>query len=276
MKKLTLPNGKELFYIDKLTAFWVYNEIFEENMYLKHGIGIKKGDIVFDVGANIGLFSLFIAEKASDLKIYTFEPIKPIFEVLEANLIDIPCSIENYNIGLSNENNPIEINFYPKVSADSAIIPFDMDYKIEKYVENYEEVVCEDMPIARIVPKFLRKRVVRSYISKLYQEEKLDCQLSTLSDIIEENNIERIDLLKIDAENYEKQVIGGIRESDWEKIKQITMEVHEHIQNGLGLLNVLTELLKSKGFETFVGEEDRSTKLGVYMLYAKKNDLMEL
>lgn len=265
---LSLPNGDDIFYIDKLTALYVYNEIFVEKEYFKHGIGVKDGDVIFDVGANIGLFSLFVANQASNLKLYTFEPIPKIFQALEKNLENIPAFIKNYNIGLGEKSEKIEFFYYPKVSADSAAIPFDWDLKVDLYVQNYKEAVCKDIPIARIVPKFLRKRVVRSGLKKIYESEKVKCQIRTLSDIITENNIERIDLLKIDAENYEKQVLAGISDNDWNKIHQISMEVHEHIKGGDNLLNEIIEFLENKGFEVIIGEENLSTRLGVYMVYA--------
>ena len=271
MNQLTLHNGKKLYSLDELTALWVYNEIFVDNVYLRHGIDIKKGDIVFDVGSNIGLFSLYLCEKAPDLKIYTFEPVKPIFEVLTKNLRDLTCIVKNYNIGLSDENIISEINYYPKVSADSAIEPFDMDLKVKKYVENYKEAVCKNIPMARIIPTFSRKRVVRSFLTKLYKAEKVPCQLRTLSEIIEENELGRIDLLKIDAENHERQVLNGVRDEDWKNIRQISMEVHEHVKSGTNLLRNLKELLENKGYTTIIGEEDISAKLGVYMIYAKKS-----
>jgi FkbM family methyltransferase len=272
MHKLVLPNGEDIFYIDKLTALYVYNEIFVENEYFCHGIEVKDGNIVFDVGANIGLFSLFVANQASNLKIHTFEPIPKIFQVLEKNLENIPAFIKNYNIGLGEKSEKIEFLYYPKVSADSAAIPFDWDLKVDLYVKNYKEAVCKDIPLARIVPKFLRKRVVRSGLKKIYESEKIICQIRTLSEIIKENNIKRIDLLKIDAENYEKQVLAGISNEDWDKIHQISMEVHEHIRGGENLLKKIITLLKNKDFEVNTGEENLSTKLGVYMVYAKKLD----
>jgi FkbM family methyltransferase len=272
MNKLTLPNGEDIYYIDELTALYVYNEIFVENEYLRNGIGVKEGDVIFDVGANIGLFTLFIAKQAPNLKIYTFEPIEPIFKVLEANLARLPCDIKNFNIGLSNKNETIEFLYFPKVSADSTAIPFDWDLKVDLYVQNYKEAVCKDIPIARIVPKFLRKRVVRAGLKRIYQSEKVMCQLRPLSEIIKENNIDRIDLLKIDAENYEQQVLAGISDKDWEIIMQVTLEVHEHIKNGENLVNELIDLLVNKDFRVNLGEENLSTRLGVYMLYAKKLD----
>ncbi len=271
MKKLTLPNGEEIYYIDKLTALYVYNEIFVENQYLKHGIGVKDGDVVFDVGANIGLFSRFITKQAQNLKIFTFEPVTTIFRVLEANLANIPCFIKNLNVGLGDENKSIELFYYPKVSANSAAVPFDWDLKVKQLVQNYKEALCKDYPMARFVPKFLRKRVVKAGLKKLYESEKVTCQLRPLSEILKENNIDRIDLLKIDAENYEKQVMMGILDKDWENIQQISMEVHEHIKGGENLLNEIIKLLEKKAFELYIGEEDLSARLGVYMLYAKKN-----
>ncbi|MBD3340591.1 MAG: FkbM family methyltransferase [Candidatus Lokiarchaeota archaeon] len=271
MRQLVLPNGKEIYYIDELTALDVYREIFKENIYFKHDIEIKNGDIVFDVGANIGLFSLYIADLVSDLNIYAFEPVEPIFKILKANVADLSCNITTYNIGLSKKDETIEFFYYPKVSADSAAVQFDWDYKVEKYVENYKEAVCKNIPIARIVPKFLRKRVVRAGLKRMYQSEKIQCRLRSLSDIIREEKIEQIDFLKIDAENFEKQVIAGIEDDHWNLINQIAMEVHEHIKSGKNLLNKFIKLLENKSFNVKVGEEDIFAKLGVYMLYATKN-----
>ncbi|MBD3196398.1 MAG: methyltransferase, partial [Candidatus Lokiarchaeota archaeon] len=91
-----------------------------------------------------------------------------------------------------------------------------------------------------------------------------------ISDIIEEYQIERIDLLKIDAENYETQVLKGISDSDWDIINQIVVEVHEHIEGGENLLIRIKKLFDSKGFKTVRGEDTRRPSLGVYMLYARK------
>jgi hypothetical protein len=144
----------------------------------------------------------------------------------------------------------------------------------EIFIENYKEAVCKDHPMARFIPKFLRKRVVRAGLKKIYDSEKIVCKLRPLSDIIQENSIERVNLLKIDAENYERQVLAGILDNDWKFIKQISMEVHEHIKGGENLLNEIIELLESKNFKVKIGEEDLSARLGVYMVYAKKHNVL--
>ena len=270
MKTCTLPNGEKVFCIDELTAVYIYHEIYDENVYLYGGIEVKDGDIIFDVGANIGIFPRFIATKASNLKIYTFEPVLPIFQVLEANLKDVDADIKNYNVGLGEKDENLEITYYPRNSGESAIIPFEWNTKIDLYVEKYKELVVEDLPIARIVPKFLRRRVVKAIFDKIYSGEQIPCEIRRLSSIIKENNIKRIDLMKLDAENYERQVLAGINEEDWDRIRQIAMEVHTHLKGEENLMVELEEFLESKGFKTYEGEESRETIMGVYMLYAKR------
>ena len=273
MKPYKLPNGETINIIDKTTTDWVYKEIYEENEYLKFGVEVKDGDTIFDVGGNIGLFTRFISTQASNLKIFTFEPVPQIFKVLESNVKDLPAEITNYNVGLGEENGSFEVNYYPRASGDSTAVPFKMDEKIDSFVENYKELICKEMPIAKIVPKFLRRRVVKAGLKAAYKGEKVTCYLRTISDIIKENNIDIIDLLKIDAENYEKWVIAGISEEDWPKIQQISMEVHEHIEGGENLMNEMIELLESKGFKTYrgiIGPPNYDSLMGVYMLYAKR------
>lgn len=270
MKQLTLPNGEEIYYLDKLTALYVYNEIYEENEYLDYGIEIKDGDTVLDVGANIGLFTRYVASKASDLTIHAFEPVPPIFEVLKGNAEQLGKKVKLHNVGLGHKEHEIEFNYYPKVSADSAAVPFIWDLKVQQYYDNYKEIVCKDIPIARLVPKFLRKRVINAFLKRMYDPEKVTCKIQRLSDIIADEGIEQIDMMKIDAENYEKQVLAGIDEKDWDKIKQISMEVHEHIEGGENLVEEITKLFESKGFLVKLKENDPRTKMGVFMMYATK------
>lgn len=271
MKTLVLPNGQDIHIIDKLTALYVYNEIFVDKVYLKRGITVKEHDVVFDVGANIGLFTLFISNLVPNLQIFTFEPAPAIFQVLEANIASISARVKTYNIGLGEQNKIVDFFYYPKVSGDSTPVPFDWEYKVQKYLEHYEEAICQDVPSARFVPKFLRKRVVEAGLKRVYKPQKITCQIRSLSEIIAENRVEKIDMLKIDAENYEKQVIDGVKDEDWDKINQISMEVHTHIKGGENLMNEMIELLESKGFKTELGDESRETIMGVYMVYAKRN-----
>ncbi|NVM46378.1 MAG: FkbM family methyltransferase [Candidatus Lokiarchaeota archaeon] len=271
MKKLTLPNGEVISYIDKLTALDVYDEIYVENEYLRHDIEVNDNDVIFDIGANIGLFSRYVAMQAKNLQIFTFEPVPIIFDVLEENLKNLPAEVKNYNVGLAEREEITHIHYYPNVSADSAIIEFDWDLKVEQYLLNYDETVADWFQGAESIPESKRKDIIEKILKDLYKAELVQCKLRTISDIIQENDIKTINLMKIDAENYEFQVLSGINQTDWEKIHQITMEVHEHIQGGKNLLKKLSKMLEEKGFQVKKGLDSRFSLMGVYMLYAKRH-----
>ena len=272
MKEKTFPNGTRLYYLDKFTADYIYKEIFEDEVYAQNDITLNDGDVLFDIGGNTGFTSVFFAQRAKNLKIYTFEPIFQIFEVLEANLgrFSDEHQIKNYNIGLGDKNEFVEITFLPHSSGDSAITPVDQEFKVNIMLEKYDELVVSMNKAAKFVPKFLRKPLLKFTIRKYYKGKKIPVKIRTLSDIIAENNIQTINLLKIDAENYEGPVLAGIKDEDWDKIQQIAMEVHTHIEGGQNLLQELIDLFTNKGFTCSQGEESLETAWGVYMLYAKR------
>lgn len=58
--------------------------LVHEGPYEEAGVTIDAGDIVFDIGANIGMFSFFALPKVGTSgKIYAFEPIPNVREILE-------------------------------------------------------------------------------------------------------------------------------------------------------------------------------------------------
>lgn len=73
---LTLPDDTEVFYLNKDETLILYKQVKE---YLNYGISLKKGDVVFDVGANIGLFTIWLNNYFNnELTIHAFELIPDI------------------------------------------------------------------------------------------------------------------------------------------------------------------------------------------------------
>ena len=56
-----LPNGLDISIVSSLDMPFLYEEIFEQRTYLQHGVTLHEGAVVLDIGANIGLFSIFAA-----------------------------------------------------------------------------------------------------------------------------------------------------------------------------------------------------------------------
>jgi len=67
-----------------------------------------------------------------------------------------------------------------------------------------------------------------------YGTETPSCELRTLSSVLCEQQLDRVDLLKIDVEGAERDVLQGIQDGDWSLIQQIVVEVHD--QGGRGSL----------------------------------------
>jgi amino acid adenylation domain-containing protein/FkbM family methyltransferase len=249
-----LPNRMEVFHQNRNETEHIYKQIFEDEVYLKHGIALEAGDCVFDVGANIGLFTLFVYQKCREAKVYAFEPIPSTFEKLHHNVARYGLQAQIFNCGLSDRAGTAPFTFYPKWSASSGI----------------NADVEEDKEALRI---FLHnsgvqmEQDIEQLVEDRYEGEQVICQLQTLSEIISERGIERIDLLKIDVERSELDVLNGINNGDWHKIKQVVIEVHD-IE---GRIERITGMLERRGFEVVVEQDVFLTGTPIYTLYATRS-----
>ncbi len=248
-----LPNGLHVFQQNRIETQLLYNEIFVEQSYLKHGIALAESDCIFDVGANIGLFTLFVHQQCPHAEVYAFEPIPLIFETLQKNVALYGLNTHLFEYGLSSDNRMAEFTYYPHFSAMSGV---------------YTDTV-EDEEITRAT---LRNQgeLLAQYTDELltdrFYSEPFICQLRTLSEVIRENAIQCIDLLKIDAEKSELDVLNGIREEDWQKIRQIVIEVHD--KNGR--LACIVDLLKRHDYDVDIEQADALAHTNLYNVYAHR------
>src|SRR6185369_7257271 len=97
-----------------------------------------------------------------------------------------------------------------------------------------------------------------------------ECQLTSVSDIIRENRIDKIDLLKIDAEKSELDIIKGIEDGDWPKIDQIVIEIHDRTGESVKRIE---DLLVEKGYRCAVEQETLLEHAGFLNLYAIRGEV---
>src|SRR6185369_1847801 len=77
----------------------------------------------------------------------------------------------------------------------------------------------------------------------------VSCPVISVSDIIRENDVRRVDLLKIDAEKCELEILRGIESDHWLLIEQIVVEVHDRTR---ALLEEVQQMLEKHGFHCAV------------------------
>lgn len=227
-EKINLPNGLECYVLSREETNYIFSEIFTEQQYIQHGIVVKEGDCIVDVGANIGLFTLFINRLQKHLTVYAFEPIPEIFAVLQENVsLHSLFTTQVFNYGLGSENNSEKLfTFYPNMAGNSTTRPE------EKALQ--QEVMSKVMDDAKL--------------AYFFQSYTVKGRLRTLSSVMDELGIEAIDLLKIDVEGEEYEVLAGIEQKDWGKIKQVVAEV----QNCSERLQQVNQLLAQHGFNVSI------------------------
>jgi FkbM family methyltransferase len=153
--------------------FWkgIYNSWEKNTMNLWIKLS-KKADVIFDIGANTGIFSLVSKAVNQESKVYGFEPIERIClkykKNNEINNFDISCEV----IALSNED---------KIG------------------------LIYDVPDEMAYSCSLNENVLDPSLNPFGTE----VQIRRLDTFIEEHNIPKIDLIKLDVETFEPQVLEG-------------------------------------------------------------------
>ena len=115
-------NGRSLYETPAKDLFWLNSTGHLDQSIIQAGVFepwttqavkmlIKRGDIVLDVGANIGYYSILMSKLVGkEGKVICFEPTDCYGNVLEKNIAENKLTnVEAYRIGLSNKEQELEI-----------------------------------------------------------------------------------------------------------------------------------------------------------------------
>ena len=262
VQRITLPNGQNVCASSKAQGELrlIYHEVFEDQIYTRSPIVLADGDTIFDVGANIGMFSLFVSQKYSRARIFAFEPLPPNFTFLQKNCGSIE-GIKLFPHGLTRIAGEARATFifYPRLPGSSTMYPKEEPgrlpfsdlfgvrrWRAEKmYWKEFKRFFGNKLYFAFIALYPFRWRLVTWFF---FSGKAFACELKTLSETIRSENVERIDLLKIDVEGSEIDVLLGIDDQDWSKIRQIVLEVDDR-GNYLARIAEIQNLLCAKGMD---------------------------
>lgn len=253
---VVLPNGMTVSCLQKHEVPLVSLEVAG---YLSNGLELKPGDIVFDVGANIGLFSLAAYEHCKrDLSIYAFEPVAAICDVLRANIArnTLEGQVLVLPFGLSQDAETLSLTYYPGAPVLSTAYPDEeADLQLVGDIVLNSLMYLDDAPaplrLLRWIPRVLRVPLVRYALRKALRTKTVSCEMCSLSQFVADRKIERIDLLKIDVEKAELDVLLGIADEDWSKVRQVVVELHDLEDR----LKTITALLTQKGLGKITVEQ---------------------
>ena len=256
-QRYVLPNGMAVSHLNRNETDYLYDEIFRRQAYLRHGITLKDGDCVFDVGANIGLFTLFANQICRQPKIYAFEPNPSACEILTANASLYAPNARIFPCGLSNESKTATLTFFPGFSLFSGFYADPLAEKelVKTYLANQQKAEASEM--ADVIADN------DDLLDMRFSSRTIEAPLRALSEIIEEEGLESIDLLKINVEKSELDVLRGIEEADWAKIKQIVLEADTKDN-----LQAITILLEGHGYDLSIDQDVLLENTQLYYVYA--------
>jgi FkbM family methyltransferase len=244
---------------------FLHDEIFVGEVYLRGGIVLREDAVVFDVGANIGMFSLFIGARCPSAQVYAFEPVPEVFAKLQQNIDERGLRVRPFDYGLSDRDQNVSFYYYPNISIMSTrhdYINWDNEVDlIKRYVANERR----NGPPGRA--EHLAE--VEELANKDFEFVECQCRLRKLSDVIDEVGVRTIDLIKIDAQRAEYDVLQGIEDRHWPLIQQVSMEVHDEADSPTdGRVELVTNRLAEQGFQVSVEVEEMLRGTGRYAVYA--------
>ncbi len=173
-------NAKKAFKI-KHYGYQIENEIFWTGLtdgWEKESIKLwiqlcENSKVIFDLGANTGIYSLIAKAVNANSKVYAFEPVARVFAKLKENIL-----LNNFDIL------PIEMAVS---NANGRAIIYDT-----KEEHTYSVTVN------------------KTYASNAAELVETEIGIVTLHTFIEQYNIKKIDLIKIDVETHEPEVLEGL------------------------------------------------------------------
>ena len=244
LQRYPLPNGLRVAHVNKNETDYIYREIFELQAYGKYGITFEGEGCILDVGANIGLFTLFVTTVAPDAGIHVFEPNPHVRKRLAANIQLYSPGTRVHACGLSAAPGEAEFTFFEGFSLLSGLYADAATEKevVKNYMINQEDAGVEGMDeLVASADQVLDHR---------FSAKTFSVQLDTLSNVMRLENIQRVNLLKINVEKAELDVLRGVEEGDWQKIRQVVVEV-DVMEN----LDTITGILEENGFECRVEQD---------------------
>lgn len=168
-------------------------------IYLPPELELRPGDVVIDIGAHVGIFSIFLAKKHPGIRILAFEPHPGNHANCAANLeLNGISSVELFPIGASGDGRDIALAHHPANTGGASCL--------KPSLQRYG--VCEKVPTMRLDEIFER------YVPDRCRLLKLDCEGMEYEILYDFKHFSRLDFLsgEIHRSSFLQQRFGTPRQ----------------------------------------------------------------
>lgn len=199
------------------SLYQVFKEIFMEDVYEINELVslLPTQPVVIDIGANAGFFDIQLLSKLNTAKIFAFEPMPANVSMLHETM--------NRNAWMKN---------------NMELIQAAVTGKNQDLLELYAEPAENNQVVASVFSGFNPNNTVKI---------KVPC--ISLTDIILNNQMDTVDLLKMDCEGSEYDILYHTPPELLMRINRMTLEVHDLDKEKNNIAGV-NHFLQSLGYQT--------------------------
>jgi FkbM family methyltransferase len=192
-----------------------FNDVFDSIGcdYERMGCFIKEGDIVLDIGANLGVFERRARFRGAS-RVICFEPVTPTYECLVEN---VENKYDTFNVGISGKTSFLDFELhsdYSQVGGGS--------------ISNYDQNQGRDI---------------------IYVQKNL---CLGINELFEGGLFERADFMKIDIEGGEVDLLTSIKDEHLSSLRCIACEFHNIFPDFDSFQDNFISRCHSLGFKTFI------------------------
>lgn len=197
---ISLRNGIKFYFKFGNEELGQIDGIWHKKAYTRYS-PIEDEAIVIDIGANIGVFSIFTAKVANKVKVFAYEPTPDVFQRLVKNIKinNLESNISPFQLGITGKAGKRELFFYSKGSVGNTLIS----------------------------PK--------DNLS-MYKKSTMIVKTVTLKDVFDNNNLDHCDFLKMNCEGAEYGILSNTPIEYFKKIGNIVINYHQGFEEIISFL----------------------------------------
>ncbi|HEX8745082.1 MAG TPA: FkbM family methyltransferase [Thermoleophilaceae bacterium] len=255
LARYTLPDGTSIASASTNEANYLYDEIFGGDCYAPRELRLPEAPTVLDLGANIGMFTLYAGRRWPGARLIAVEPIPEICRALEENCAAVGATAVEVAIG--SRVTEKQLLFFPKMTLMSC----EQDRlrgarsELARYLRNTHQGLADDGEDA-----------VNELVDYVLSGSPRHVKVTTISDLMRRFELSHVDLVKIDVEGSELEALNGVADADWQRIGAIVSEVDE----AEGALTEVVALLERAEFEVRTSQAAGYTGTGLHLVVALK------
>ncbi len=184
---LKLNNGLGFYITHHLDAHVIFEIFINRDYYLK----LDRVKTIFDIGAHVGIASIFLSTNYPSASIYAFEPNNKSYRRLKKNLkYNKISNVKVFNWAIVGKSTPKRTLFVDSKSGMSTM-----------FGRSDKELISAKQTVTT----------------------------KTLSKVLKAEKIKSVDLVKMDCEGAEYEILLGLNPSAYRQFKAFVIEYHDDI-----------------------------------------------